>query len=595
MSLPYYPTLTTIPDFSKDPGRRIIFAQEMRSVSHAPKVAVFPQRQPDHVFTFQFVLDTAAEIRGLQRFYREQGGATSAFWMPSWCDEIPWVTGPLGSVTVNPGTGYAEEHLDETPGDHYGRQLWAWHPDHGLHTSRILRAVTLGDGRERLDLEFPLAYLPDFKTIIGWSHLCRFANNEIEWKYLVPSVASAEIQIRSARASNDIEQSNALAHEGIGAITLPFASAAQTVAATDPPNQRTAYSLGPFNRALSEDGEYQIRWTAWIDPTGRVRIKKLPTGYIWLPDSTGTTTGLFPAALPSSIRHLTLCFDQNGFECIAYQKTADTFEIRRFVSTVLSIEGPFAGTDPILYWNWMLSPLQEVGDSDVICYYLNLKKQLCARLQRDNFDTEHVLGELPFVPLGLRRAYHADVDVEGDTRRLFYLEALDAGWRNATLISAPYPEPPPPPPPPPQVYADALDEPILGTVTLLDSNYENAVIFADGLPFDELYHPPFTETSTGSTALTDSHYLSLIVYSDGKPLNILPHDPHVERGRGTTFLLISNYDLVVITSGIHTDTGTGTVAFTEGAYTLKVITPPNITETGTGTNTLLSGNYEISP
>lgn len=563
-----YPVLSLMPDFTKDPAYGLDMPHDPLAIAEGRIRVSFPSVQPDRVFGFEFTFDTLAEIRDLKRFFLGRGGRAHPFYLPSWRTDLPPVSGTVGSLSLNvEAEEFAAAHLDDTRPDHYGRQLFIWQPGETLWTERIVAAADAGGGITTLDLETPLPFTinPDL-AIIGFCHLARFQEDRLDWKHWRPELARVAIRFRGIRQHNLNTQTNPVARLDYYG-SLGFVSVTQSPVDTEPSTNRSAYAAGPVNLHYSQDAYYFTRWACWVQGK-RVRLKRLATGEIVHPDTGGGVSGLF-TGVDVVTDHISLCFDQNAWETIAWQKTPGTIQLRRFFNSATDIvEWP--GIDPVLVYNQLMDPNLESGDADTVCYYLKPNSNfLFVRFQRENFGTENIAALLPLRPLALKRTWIED--------QIQFVEILDAGFRSAILKTATYPDPPPPPPPPPEVPVELAPEAGRGSLTHSGA-YDFAVVYADGAAFDAP-HPPFQDTGTGRIVHAGN-------YEDVTFETEVGRDAAGGRvGEGA-----AAYSQVVLSGG-GLDVAAGGLTFASIAHTLQALSPPQNTEAGTGSLSI-TANYE---
>ena len=181
---------------------------------------------------------------------------------------------------------------------------------------------------------------------------------------------------------------------------------------------------GPELEALTpeyEDGRYSTRWKAQND-SGVFSYAKV--GDEWRP----APVALFPATVAGAVG-VSISFDANARPCFAFE-VGGTVELRRFVANT-PITYTWAGTSPKLFFDGLLQP--DIDLRDVACFYLSAGR-VCARMQRDNFGVEYVLGELA----GATELVKADRGTGADQNRLF-LSALTRDGERLLLRSGPYP------------------------------------------------------------------------------------------------------------------------------------------------------------
>lgn len=577
MSLPY-PVFSTVPDFSTAPQYGLQTGHDRLAIAQGRARVAFPNKQPDRVFGFAFTLETATEIRSVKEFLRDRGGRTHPFYLPSWRNDLPPLAGTVGSnlLTVS-AEDYEATHLTEpaTRADHYGRQIFVWQPGEDLHTTRIIGATEPTTATTVLDIEDLLPFTIDpAKAIVGFCHLARFMEDRLDWEHWSDTAAKTTIKFKGIRQHNDIGQSNPVADFDFYG-SLGFHSVTQAAQAVEPNDSRIGYAAGPYNLHNSQDELYQTRWAAWLFE-GAMRLRKKPTGSISLPDSGGATSALFTGANITT-DHITLAFDQNGWEVIAYQKTATTIELRQFFNFETTIR-TWDGIDPVLVYNQLLDPNLEDGDSDVVCYYLKPgNSTLYARFQRENFLIENTVTLLPLRPLALKRTW-----IEGQIQ---YLELMDAGFRSAILQTDSYPDPPAIPPLP---FVDAAGTDHGAVALEVSGDYAVAIVYSDGTPYDAPTHPAHSEAATAAAELL-AEYVPSIVYSDGLPLGA-EHEPHSDEAT-TGLELRAAHEQTIVESAGHEDSAVVGLAMSVD-YTLTIINPPGSTDAA-ATNLALTAVYEI--
>ncbi len=575
-----YPVLDLVPDFSTAPQYGLAMAQDKLAIGEGRQRVAFPAIQRDHVFNFTFLLDTLAEVRKLKRFFNERGGRTHPFYLPSWRNDLPPIGGALASTLLTvQATDYEEDHLTEpaTRPDHYGRQIFIWQPGEDLFTSRVISATEDGD-ETTLDLENTLTFTVDpAKAICGFLHLARFLDDRLSHEQPRPEICTTAIKFRGIRQHIAITQTNPVGELSQYA-SLGFVSITQDPAPAEPSDNRAAYASGPLNLHYSQDALYFTRWAAWTH-NRQIRLKRLPAGEITFPDASGVSSALFGATQVNT-DHLTLAFDQNGWEVIAYQKTLTTIELRQFYDSATTIR-TWEGLDPILVFNQLIDPNIETGDSDVVCYYIKPNSNtLFYRFQRDDFGTEYVAAHLPARPITLKRIYIED--------GFQYFEFLDAGFRRAVMKSAPLPEPPPPDPPPPEVPVDMPPDYAMAGAGFLSGDYGPAVVYADGLPFEALYHPPFTETSTAIVTVMGV-YENAVVYADGLPVDAI--HPAFTETTATGLSFTGVYEAVVMEPEPAAEATTAGLNIIDMEHTFYVKQTAALAET-TNATINISGIYE---
>lgn len=577
----YHPILTDEPDFTTAPRYGINVPSERLNANASRDIATFVTLQDDLLITLTMALDSPREIFDFMEFFRERGGQAMPFYLPSWRADILLAGTAAAGAQMVPiaGTGYEAAHLTGTPEDWPGRQVWIWHPEHGLFAERVLRVVTDGEGVEHLDLDGPLPWDLTEDCFAGFCYLARFAEETLQWDFSMENVAAVDVGFRCTRAwttverTNDVEQVDQYA--SLGFVTISSFRSDNTP--VDPITNRVSFTDGPFTLHEPVDGYYAKRWAAYPSSDGAgVRMRKVTAGPVWLPAAAGTLSELFDETPDTD--HLTWCFDQTAFEVVAYQMDAGTVEVRHFFNGDIEIVS-WAGRDPIVIWNYQLDPIMDVGDSDVVAYYIKEGQgRLFARFQRDNFGTEYVIAHLPVEPLALKRGFYED--------RHYLLEFLDTGFRTVRMTSAVYPVRPPPPLDPEVTVAVAPE--FMGTSLSGGASYFPAVTWADGSAFDAM-HAPFSESGPVSLSAPMA-YLASVVYADGRPFEE-DREPLVESATATVVAAEVRYSRVVVDYRAGTDSGG--VALSAGMwYQRKVITPGPTTEGPSAINLTAGISYD---
>ena len=565
-----FPIFPHVPDFRESTTRTVSTAHDRINLAAGRGEVLFAQRTPDVIFNHSFTFETRLESSQVKEFFRDKGGRTWAFFIPSWKRDIRLV-GPVSTGTkqipiISPNEDYAAKHLDETDPDHHGRFLYFYRDGAAVFGTDIIRVLPgASSGQEILDLDNPLPFSIDDKTFVGWLYLCRFGDDQLAWTHYSPDHSMVEIAFRATRRA--VQNSVTRAVERIDQYgQIGFESAEIAPSEILPVTNRVAYATGPVNLAVVQEELYDTRWAVWPAADG-VRIKRvLETETIWLPDTTGQKSILFTG--PITTDHIALAFDQNSYEVIGYQKTAATIEIRRFFNSAVDIR-TFTGLDPLLQFNGLLNDDLETGETDVVCYYIKPDDNaLYMRFQRDNFGTEYLAAQLPARPLSLKRAYY--VRNEADTEGTLTVEYVEAGLRVAKLISAVY-APPPEPPPPPEVPEYPIDTAAVALTHTMA--YSVGITYWDGQEYYSLHIPEKDEA--GVTIEHSASYTNALRYYDGGTLG----DPHTPLFDSASVAISesSEYTLLAIPADNQTDSATVELS-TTAEYALGAVIPPKISE-----------------
>lgn len=509
MSL-YYPLLDAVPDFTEPVTMGVQTMQDRLSLAPALSYAAFPHEQTDRFFSYKFTGTSTGEIIRVKEFFRDRGGRTHPFYVPSWrADLVPLAVIPAGSNQFNielVDDGYAAEHLTDTKEDHYGRQLFFWMPGTSVFAERVLRVIDVDAESETIELVEPLPFEFDpSKGLCGFAYLARFMEENLSWQHTLPDIATTTLRIRAIRGWNGITQENAT--EDNDQYGSPgFQALRQVQQLTEPVTNRVAYAPGPFNLRYVQEDPYSQQWAAY---PGEFRVMLYQgNDTIWLPADVGAGSVLFDDTVDTD--HMTLAFDQNSSEVIAYQKADGvTIEVRRLFNGDLETV-TFEGQDPLLIFNGLIDASLVTGDTDVVLYYIKPGRNILYwRFQRENFGTERECCQLGGKPIALKRTW---VELDDEEHRLEY---LDAGFRSATLAVVADPPVIPPITHVMRAFREAVDA---GTLTF-SARYLDAIVLevippgdagiAGSMLLSGSYAPVTLRTNSNSTDTANAGRLTL--------------------------------------------------------------------------------------
>lgn len=409
-----YPTLDIRPDFDTAPVYGVLTPQERSGLSPAADTAFFPQEQIDSTFGFRFVFLTREECRAFKAFFLSRGGQLAPFYLPSWQNDLPAISGTAGSnlLTVS-AEDYAAAHLGSgTHGDDYGRQIFVWQPNETLFVSPVVGASEATPGETVLDLAGFLPFEVDAATaIIGFLYLAKFDEEELNFDHLTSAVATVDVKFRSCRQWSTEVLTLAIARLD-HTPALGFTAAEITIAEPVPRDTRVAKAPG---------------FEAWVNTDG-IRFKASALEYsISIPDGSGAFSDGIVGFVDT--QHLSMTFDPDGVEAFAYQLNDTTFRIVTGGGDTVNVD--ITGLDPLLCSNIDVDGSIASGDQTNFCYYRKANDSgLYVRIG-GGFGTETKIANLPVRPLKLKRIY-----ADGLT---FKLEYVDAHFRTVTLTSAAYP------------------------------------------------------------------------------------------------------------------------------------------------------------
>lgn len=403
------PALTIIPDFTDAPLYGLISERESAKLGQGPGIEMYHETEPTRTFGFKFRLINRTECEAIKSFFHARGGKCESFRVPSWRDDLSLVSADGAIVTVKEPQSTADGH-----GDASTRWLFIWDGE-DLHLSPWSTRVDNGD-TWTYRLRDPLTFDPDpSKAMVGFAHLCRFADDRLRLIHRAPYVADAEINLRSPRHWSAVEATLAVEAVSLGDFA-GFDSAEITANALPPIEHRITYALGPdvLRTAHAPD----IRWACWMGADNIPRLKKTD-GIISLPDATGTPSSLFP--VPIKRPRLSLAFNHAGNEFIAYS-SGGSCTIRWWDAISKSVT--FAGYEPLLAYSFYSNPAMLPAAAEVICFYLKPgDARLYARRSSSDFATEEISAILPSPGIELRGlgTNHSDLLIADSNYRLITL------------------------------------------------------------------------------------------------------------------------------------------------------------------------------
>jgi hypothetical protein len=414
-----YPVLSILPDFTEPPLYGIANTVDRAGLSPARDTAFFPQDQADLTFGHNFLLNTRDECRAMKAFFLARGGRLAPFYLPSWRADLPAFEGVAGSNTAGDtqitvlAEDYAETHLDETHGDHYGRQLFIWQPGEDLFTAGVVGSHQETEGQAVLTVDRLLPFDIDKTTaIIGFLHLANFEGEELDYDHFTSAAAAVEIKFRSCRQWSTETPALTIARIDAAGL-LGFVSAAVDTTAPTPGDSRVAWAAES---------------AAWANPDG-IRTKASVTPYdVTIPDGTGTVSALSQGIVDTA--HLSMTFDADGELVLAWQHSATHFRLARHPSDPVYLD--IAGLDPVLCSNLNVDGSVGEGENANAVYYRKPGDNRLYMRVSPGYSTEHAVAALPLRALKLKRVYE-----DGRTLKLEY---VDAHFRRVILTSSPYPE-----------------------------------------------------------------------------------------------------------------------------------------------------------
>ncbi len=140
--------------------------------------------------------------------------------------------------------------------------------------------------------------------------------------------------------------------------------------------------------------------------------------------------------LPDNAAHIALCFDQAARPVIAWEIAGQMY-VRQWdvLAAEFVIRGPFAGTDPVLLNDAIISA--NLGAADIFLWYLSAgRRSVKYRLQSGNYATENALTDVNSAPVQFAQDAYLDQIVDINWR---YQLALTVGGAKTYLVSLYYP------------------------------------------------------------------------------------------------------------------------------------------------------------
>lgn len=554
------------PDTSETPTARWMQASDVLNIATAPEFIAWPDSDPQQALTFRYTFDTRNPLLSAKDFFSRHGGSAVPFLLPSWERQItPAEIPTTGAVQVEVvGTDWLANYPVHHP-DGPGRYAFVFDPVGGFHGFRITDAEPFTPSTSMLTIEQPLPFTPTEEAIWGWLYAVRFASDEAEWEHYHPQRATIQFSFITTRqrfTKDETAYTEAL--EIYASLPLSQIIAEQGL----PPAFRydVAYATGPQNLRLNQSANFTQRWAAWFSTAG-VRLGRFDDGEITPPDDTeGSPCDMFTGPVDS--KHISLAFDQNGWECIAWQHDTTTAKLRKYTNGILTTY-TWAGICPVMFYNGNIAIQDRLdGESDVFAYYMKPGQAiLFARVQRNAFAIEYKAALLPLLPIYLISADH-DLDA-----KIYNVTFIDSGWRVCRAVCEPYPDPPEIPPDPyVQLFLDDAAEFSASVVPLNDgygSQYQDGIVNAfqgnEGqeaaavgatLPLSDVepYDPLSKYESAGSLPppeLTDPMGLGIAVLSTSKyELGIMEALPPGEAAAVGVAILTASYTLAIADGGL---------------------------------------------
>ena len=418
-----YPVLDTIPNFQKNPLHGIRTEATRSGLSPARETVFFPETAPEETVRLSFAFEDGSAA-AMKEFFRARGGQRSPFYLPSWKNDLPPISGAEGETQLLVSwSDYAAELADAT-GDGRTKAVWLYQPGHGLFVAAVVTAGEPDAGQTLLTLDRYLQWdVNPITALCGFLRLCRFADESLRYNHLTADVAelSADfVTVAAARSESEDFEIAPISYSNF----LGFSTATAEQEQTPPADARVALAMGPAT--LGTGGTNSDQWAAWVAADG-LRIEKT-TDEIVLPRTSGALTALISPG-PVDTTHLALCFEGNGREMLAYESGQDEITlIRRLALSNASYT--WEGRCPVLATLLDLLPTLD-EDATPACYYIrDGDPSIYVRYASELFATERTAAVLPVRLIELRSA-------EILSGRIV-LHGIDSAFRHVTITSPLY-------------------------------------------------------------------------------------------------------------------------------------------------------------
>ena len=395
-----YPLFTYLPDFSKMPMRRTSVAVDVLNIAAAKQWLNWPDTQPQTVTQWTFSGETDTERAQFTGMFEAMGGRAGHFLMPSYDRDLTLAALPAfedTTITLE-GSGYGAAYLGDSYPDRDGRYVFILCPKNGVHITRVLQSQNSGE-TSILTVEQFIPWDVEAGAMIGFARICRFEVDELEMEYgneqhWSTSIATRTVRIRTD-ATRDIKLTDGVAH----LLWKPLTDCHQELKTAARTVYNYCFALGPVAYATPQSGRPASTWAAWVGTDGVYLAKRSTLNPFTITDGDGTLSRLTDKAIRAA--HLSLAFDENCNEVIAFSRRDETMiEIRGLVSDVVT-KWTFEGFSPQLFQFWTIdNEAYDLIDAEIVCIYAKRGQAgLFGRFESEDFATEHLLGSFPNVPL----------------------------------------------------------------------------------------------------------------------------------------------------------------------------------------------------
>ncbi len=428
------------PDFSAPPARSVARGTDSLAISPAPSVIAWPDTMDNIVTRWKFTGRVDSERNYFMGFFERIGGRNGCFLMPTWQRDFSCVALPSEGETVVAVniTGYAATYFADTYPDRPGKYVYFYCPANGFHGSRVIRAVDDG-AASLITLEDAIPFNAQPGTICGWLLTSRFEMDQLERECLNETHWRCDMPIRNIRVTHDVTRTVLLEAMAGHLVWKAPTSAEQTLK----PAARILYNyafaqgpvtlstVGPVLSTAAPDTPNPARmastWAAWCGSDGVYIAKRSTLDPFTITDADGVKSTLFSKKVTTP--HLSFAFDENGDEVIAFARKNETL-----ISVVGRVSGvvtqfDFEGFSPQLFQFWTINnEAYDREDADIVCIYVKRgTAAIYGRFESESFDTEHLIGSCPNVPLRIEY-----VEMSGTDMRIV---CIDDGHREMILHS----------------------------------------------------------------------------------------------------------------------------------------------------------------
>lgn len=422
-----YEVLSIPPNFATPPRRRVALNTDVLA-GQAESIVAWPETRNEVVTLWQWAGRTIEEKTAFIGFWERMGGRAGIFLMPSWQRDFYLAALPeSGDVNVSVLIpSYADTYLSTTYPDRPGRYIYFYCPKNGFHSSRVLTAEDSGSASV-LTLECAMPWTPQPGTITGWMQAGRFENDEISFNHANEEAWSCEMPTRTIRIALDVTRDISMERRPRTLLWYHPQRVTQALAPASKIVHTYGFAIGPDALSTPQTDRFTASWGAWIGSDGVYLAKVSSIDPFTITDADGDKSLLFPTR-PDAV-HLSVAFDENGDEVIACGRRGE-----RLISIHGKVGGVaklflFEGYSPQLFQFWTISnEAYDLPDANIVCIYIKKGTSgIYGRFESESFETEHLLGACPSVPIRIE-----SIEISGV---ILQIKCIDDGQRVMTMYA----------------------------------------------------------------------------------------------------------------------------------------------------------------